>query len=289
MLEFLQQNQAFWVVSVGVFGLLIGSFLNVVILRLPARIKHDWKTQCASILEQPELDLEPPADLIVSRSACPKCQTQLRAIDNIPLISYLALRGRCAHCSNPISVQYPLIEALCALLSILVAWTFGVTWMVIAGLILTWALIVLAVIDLREQMLYDLITLPLLWLGLLINTTGMWATPTDAIIGAAAGYLSLWIIFHVFKALTGKEGMGYGDFKLLAVFGAWLGWAMLPMILLLSSLVGALVGIAMIIFGGRDRNIPIPFGPYLAAAGFIALIWGDRLISLYLDVSGLAT
>ncbi len=288
MVEIFQGNPSLWVVTTGLFGLLIGSFLNVVILRLPKRIQHEWRQNCAELMEQPELELDPPKDLVFSRSACPNCGHQIKAHENIPVISYLLLKGKCSGCSQRISPQYPIVEAVCALMSAFVAWHFGFTVAGFAALILTWSLIVLSVIDIREQMLYDAITLPMLWLGLLINTQGVFTDPVSAIIGAAAGYLILWSIYKLFKLLTGKEGMGYGDFKLLALFGAWLGWKMLPMIILLSSLVGALVGIAMIIFVGRDRNIPIPFGPYLAAAGWIALIWGDKLIEAYLGISGLS-
>ncbi len=287
MLDVFQDHPGLWIGTVFLFALLVGSFLNVVILRLPRRLEYEWWREHLDPGEQGKLALEPPPDLVFSRSACPQCGHRIRAVENIPLLSYLLLKGKCSACGTPISVQYPLVELLTALASALVAWHFGPSLACAAALALTWALIALSVIDLREQLLPDLITLPMLWLGLLLNAFGVYTDPASAIIGAAAGYLSLWCVYQVFKLATGKEGMGYGDFKLLALFGGWLGWQLLPLVLLLSSLVGALVGIGLIIFGGRDRNIPIPFGPYIAAAGWIALLWGGRIIETYLDVSGL--
>ncbi len=287
MLDVFQDHPGLWIGTVFLFALLVGSFLNVVILRLPRRLEYEWRREHLDPGEQGKLALEPPPDLVFSRSACPQCGHRIRAVENIPLLSYLLLKGKCSACGTPISVQYPLVELLTALASALVAWHFGPSLACAAALALTWALIALSVIDLREQLLPDLITLPMLWLGLLLNAFGVYTDPASAIIGAAAGYLTLWCVYQVFKLATGKEGMGYGDFKLLALFGGWLGWQLLPLVLLLSSLVGALVGIGLIIFGGRDRNIPIPFGPYIAAAGWIALLWGGRIIETYLDVSGL--
>ncbi len=288
MIELLSSSLPIWLGVVFLYSLLIGSFLNVVILRLPARIEHDWKLQANEFLEQPELDLKPPPDLVFGRSACPHCGHQITALENIPLVSYLFLRGKCSNCSAPISAQYPVVEAVTALLSVIVAWRFGFTWAAGFAMALTWALVALSVIDIREQLLPDVITLPALWAGLLLNTAGVFTDLTSAVIGAAAGYLSLWLVYHLFKLVTGKEGMGYGDFKLLAVFGAWLGWQILPLVILLSSLVGAVVGIGLIIFAGKDRNIPIPFGPYIAAAGWLAMIWGERIIGTYLEFSGLS-
>ncbi len=287
MLDVFQDHPGLWIGTVFLFALLVGSFLNVVILRLPRRLEYEWRREHLDPGEQGKLALEPPPDLVFSRSACPQCGHRIRAVENIPLLSYLLLKGKCSACGTPISVQYPLVELLTALASALVAWHFGPSLACAAALALTWALIALSVIDLREQLLPDLITLPMLWLGLLLNAFGVYTDPASAIIGAASGYLTLWCVYQVFKLATGKEGMGYGDFKLLALFGGWLGWQLLPLVLLLSSLVGALVGIGLIIFGGRDRNIPIPFGPYIAAAGWIALLWGGRIIETYLDVSGL--
>jgi len=223
--------------------------------------------------------------LVVPRSACPSCGAQITALQNIPVVSWLVLRGKCAHCGSPISGRYPLIELATALLSAVVAWHFGFTPHMAAALVMTWLLIGMSMIDVDHQLLPDDMTLPLMWLGLLLslfNGAVLPITPTDAIIGAIAGYLSLWLVYHAFKALTGKEGMGYGDFKLLAALGAWLGWQQLPLIILLSACVGAVVGIALIVIRGRDRNLPIPFGPYLAAAGWIAMLWGDQIVAAYL-------
>jgi leader peptidase (prepilin peptidase)/N-methyltransferase len=230
---------------------------------------------------------------VVPRSACPKCGAPITALQNVPVISYLFLRGKCANCSAKISVRYPIVEFVTALLSAAVAWKFGFTWFTFAALLLTWTLIALTVIDFDTQLLPDNITLPLVWLGLLISlgtTIPELKLPIDtrsSIIGAVVGYLSLWSVFHLFKWITGKEGMGYGDFKLFAALGAWLGWQMLPLIILLSAFTGAVVGISLIVFRGRDKNIPIPFGPYLAAAGWIALMWGTTLTESYLRISGM--
>ncbi|MGC3981947.1 MAG: A24 family peptidase [Steroidobacteraceae bacterium] len=269
-------------------SLLVGSFLNVVIHRLPIMMERDWRKQAQELLA-----LETTADsaaqkynLSVPRSACPHCGAQITALQNIPVISWLMLKGRCANCSARISVRYPLVELGTALLSAIVAWHFEFTAHMAAALCCTWTLIALTMIDCDHQLLPDDLTLSLLWLGLvlsLFNGAVLPITSQAAIIGAAAGYLSLWLVFHLFKALTGKEGMGYGDFKLLAALGAWLGWQMLPLIILLSACVGALVGIGMILIRGRDRNIPIPFGPYLASAGWIAMLWGDQIVTAYLQ------
>lgn len=289
-----------WIGFVLVIGLLIGSFLNVVIHRLPIMMERDWKAQAEEILganayEPPRAENTKPEpyNLVVPRSACPKCGARITAWQNIPVVSYLFLRGACANCGAKISIRYPLIELLTGVLSAAVAWKFGVTWYCGAALVLTWALVALSAIDFDHQLLPDDITLPLLWLGLLLSlaptipTVGLPVSSSDAIIGAAAGYVSLWSVYKLFKWLTGKEGMGYGDFKLLAALGAWLGWQMLLVIILISAFVGAIVGISLVAFRGRDRDIPIPFGPYLAAAGWIALLWGDRLVDSYLRLSGM--
>ncbi|MCB1789886.1 MAG: prepilin peptidase, partial [Gammaproteobacteria bacterium] len=226
--------------------------------------------------------------LIDPPSTCPHCGHGIRAWENIPVLSYLFLRGRCSQCGTPISVRYPIVEAVSGLLSLLVVWYFGATTAALAALVLVWTLIALTVIDLDEQLLPDRLTLPMVWFGLLINIGGTFTDITSAVIGAAAGYLVLWFVFQVFRLITGREGMGYGDFKLLAVFGAFLGWQMLPLVILLSSLVGAIVGISLIVLRGRDRQIPIPFGPYLAVAGFIALLWGEPITAQYLQLTGLA-
>lgn len=263
------------------FGMLVGSFLNVVILRLPARMEYEFRCQCADYEQGDKPDAEPP-DLVYRGSHCPKCGHDIRWYENLPIVSYLFLRGKCSGCGTRISLQYPLIEALCGVLTGFLCIHFGFTIQAAAAIALTFALVALSGIDIRTQLLPDSITLPFLWLGLLLNTQGTFVDLSSAVIGAAAGYLSLWSVYWIFKLITRKEGMGYGDFKLLAVFGAWLGWKMLPVIILLSSLVGAVIGIAMIIVLGRDRNVPIPFGPYIAIAGWIAMIWGEPIMSAYL-------
>ena len=272
-------------------GLVVGSFLNVLILRLPRRMQAELTAACA---EQRGEQSEPLPSrrfgldyLIDPPSTCPHCGHRIRAWENIPVLSYLFLRGRCSACASTIGLRYPLVEAATGLLSLLVVLHFGPTPQAGAALVLTWGLVALTVIDLDHQLLPDEITLPLVWLGLLLNLDGLFTDLQSAVIGAAAGYLVLWLVFQVFRLLTGREGMGYGDFKLLAVFGAFLGWQMLPLVILLSSLVGALVGIGMVVLRGRDRQVPIPFGPYLAAAGFIALLWGDPITRAYLQFAGL--
>lgn len=264
------------VVAVAVFGLAIGSFLNVVIHRLPRMMEAEWNAQCAE-LQGADAAVATSYNLVVPRSHCPSCKTPLRMADNIPLISWLALRGKCAHCGAGISARYPVVEALTALLSALVAAHFGMTLATGFALVFTWTLIALTFIDADTTLLPDDLTLPLLWLGLIANLFGVFAPLTDAVIGAIAGYLALWSIYWLFKLATGKEGMGYGDFKLLAALGAWMGWQALLPIVLLSSVVGAVVGIVLILLARRGREIPIPFGPYLATAGFIVLLAGDHL------------
>ncbi|MGZ5622256.1 MAG: prepilin peptidase [Methylobacter sp.] len=276
----------------GVIGLLVGSFLNVVIYRLPIMMQRRWRKECLEYLQiDPETTqgtvAEEPFNLVLPLSRCPGCNTPIKPYQNIPVISYLFLKGKCAECGCHISIRYPVIEALTALASIIVAWHFGYTPQAIFALFLTWSLIALIFIDIDHQLLPDSITLPLLWLGLCLSLFNIFTDAHASIIGAVAGYIALWAVFHLFKLVTGKEGMGYGDFKLLALFGAWLGWQYLPIIILLSSLVGAVVGVSMIIFVKHDHNIPIPFGPYLAAAGWIALLWGNELNQLYLATVGL--
>lgn len=268
-------------------GLCMGSFLNVVIHRLPLMMERDWKNQCAELSGQPQKADEMPISLAKPRSRCPSCGHQISALENIPLISYfLILKGRCAGCNTRISPRYPIIEALTGLSTAFAIWHFGPTVTGVAAAMLLCALIALSAIDFDTQLLPDSITLPLLWLGLLVNLWGGFSDLNSAVIGAIAGYMVLWSVFWAFKLATGKEGMGYGDFKLLAALGAWLGWQMLPAIILLSSVVGAFVGIALITLTRRGRNIPIPFGPYLAAAGVIALFWGQPLTQAYLGVMG---
>ncbi len=281
----------------GVIGLLVGSFLNVVIYRLPIMMQRGWRKECLEYLQIDQeaanagelsgAGKEEPFNLVLPLSRCPGCNTPIKPYQNIPVISYLFLRGKCATCSCHISMRYPLIEAFTAITSIIVAWHFGYTPQAGFALVLTWSLIALIFIDIDHQLLPDSITLPLLWLGMCLSLFNIFTDAHSVIIGAVAGYIALWTVFHLFKLATGKEGMGYGDFKLLAVFGAWLGWQYLPIIILLSSLVGAVIGIGMIIFIKHDRNIPIPFGPYLAVAGWIALLWGNDINQLYLTTVGL--
>lgn len=270
---------------VGVLGLLVGSFLNVVILRLPARLAHEWRTQSREVLEldTPAGETAPP-DLVFKGSHCPKCGRALSWWENIPLVSFALLRGRCRSCRTPISWQYPAVELATGLASATVAWHFGPTAAGAVVLVATWMLIALCGIDLRTQLLPDQITLPLLWLGLLAATAAVLVDARAAIFGAAAGYLVLWSVYWAFKLLTGKEGMGFGDFKLLGAIGAFLGWKMLPAVILLSSVVGAVVGVSLIVFARHNRATPIPFGPYLAAAGVIAMFWGDAINRQWLSI-----
>lgn len=269
-----------------VLGLIIGSFLNVVITRLPVMLERQWRAECAELAQQPVGGNggSEPFNLVHPRSRCPHCSAAVRARDNIPILSWMMLRGRCRGCAYPISVQYPLVELASALLAVVVLASLGPGWPAAAAIVFTWMLLAAGVIDLRTTLLPDDITLPLLWLGLLVAVAGVgFATPVDAIIGAAAGYGLLWGLYHAFRLLTGKEGMGYGDFKLLGALGAWTGWQGLPVAILLSSAVGALVGVGLIALQGRDRAAPIPFGPFLAAGGWIALLWGDVLMQAYMD------
>ncbi len=268
----------------GIFGLMIGSFLNVVIHRLPLMMERDWAAQCAELREEAPLVYE-PLSLARPRSRCPKCGHPISALENIPLLSWLVLRGRCRACSAPISARYPLVEAITGALFAYTAWHFGFGLAAMGAMVFAAALIALTGIDLDTQLLPDDITLPVLWLGLLLNVFGTYTDIKSAVIGAAAGYLSLWSVYWGFKLATGKEGMGYGDFKLLAALGAWLGWQMLPLTILLSSAVGAVIGIAMMVFARHGRNVPIPFGPYLAIAGVIALFWGKPLTQVYLGTT----
>ena len=268
-----------------VIGLIVGSFLNVVVARLPRMMERQWRAECAEILEGEAAggDDAEPLDLVRPRSRCPGCGTPIRALDNIPVLSWLILRGRCRGCGNRISVQYPLVELASGAVAVIALLRFGPGWEAGLAIVFSWMLLAAAAIDLRTTLLPDDLTLPLLWLGLVAAAAGVGpSTPADAIIGAALGYLILWGLYHVFRLLTGKEGMGYGDFKLLAALGAWTGWQGLPLIILLSSLVGAAVGIAMIALRGQDRSVPIPFGPFLAAGGWVALHWGDMLAVAYL-------
>ncbi|MCC4115221.1 A24 family peptidase [Aromatoleum toluclasticum] len=262
-------------------GLFVGSFLNVVIHRLPQMMEREWHAQAAELRNEP-LPQQETFNLATPRSRCPHCGHLITALENIPVVSYLMLRGRCRHCSAPISRRYPVVELLTAVLSGYAAWHFGFGLAALGALAFVWTMIALAFIDLDTQLLPDNLTLPLLWLGLALNLGGAYADISASVVGAMAGYLALWSVYWLFRLATGKEGMGYGDFKLLAAIGAWLGWQMLPLTILFSSLVGAAVGIGLIVFARHGRNVPIPFGPYLAAAGVLAMFWGQTLTGLYL-------
>ncbi|MEF8724512.1 MULTISPECIES: prepilin peptidase [Candidatus Accumulibacter] len=267
----------------GVLGLLVGSFLNVVIHRLPTMMEREWRNHCAELCGD-EAPQHEPLSLARPGSRCPACGHAITALENIPLLSWLFLRGRCSACAAPISLRYPLVEAISGLLCAFAAFHFGYGWTSLAAMLLIWGLIALTCIDFDSQLLPDAITLPLLWAGLLVNLFGTFADLQAAVIGAMCGYLALWSVYWAFKLTTGKEGMGYGDFKLLAALGAWLGWEMLPLTILLSSLLGAVVGIALIVIAKRGRSVPIPFGPYLAMAGLLALFWGKPLTRAYLSL-----
>jgi leader peptidase (prepilin peptidase) / N-methyltransferase len=287
-------NPLLFIGSVFILGLVVGSFLNVVIYRLPIMLQREWQMQATEVLGQTPAPTADRFTLSTPRSACPHCKAQITALQNIPLVSWLVLRGRCASCKKPISPRYPLSELATGLLSAIVAWHFGFGTTAACGILVTWVLIAMTGIDIDHQLLPDSLTLPLMWLGLLAAvvigpTPGLAlpVSPHDAILGAIAGYLSLWSVFHIFRLVTGKEGMGYGDFKLFAALGAWMGWQSLLLIILLSAATGALLGILMIVLRGRDRAAPMPFGPYLAAAGWIAMLYGGQLVSGYLQVSGL--
>jgi leader peptidase (prepilin peptidase)/N-methyltransferase len=301
----LAQSPAALILAASLVGLVVGSFLNVVIYRLPVMLDRQWRQESAELAAEAAASsagVAAPAagvadtaafNLVVPRSACPACHEPIRAWHNVPVVSWLLLRGRCAYCQARISARYPAIELLCALLTAVTAWRFGYSPQAACAILITWFLLALTFIDLDHQLLPDSLTMPLLWLGLLASLAG-WASPAanlpvapfDAIVGAAAGYLSLWSVYHAFRLLTGKVGMGYGDFKLLAALGAWLGWHMLLPIVLLSALVGALAGIALIVSRRHERGVPIPFGPFLAAAGWLALLFGPQLVHGYLNLYG---
>ena len=264
------------------FGLVVGSFINVVILRLPKQLYAQWNEQSKEYLNLPkDANNGPTETLLWPPSRCSECEQAIKPWHNIPVLSYILLKGCCARCSKPISLQYPLVELLTGIVVATIAYYYGAQLNIIYALFFTVTLIALAGIDVKEKLLPDQITLPLLWVGLIANLNGFFVPLSESVIGAIAGYLVLWSVYWVFKLITGKEGMGHGDFKLLAALGAWLGWQMLPLIILVSSVVGAIIGILMIMVGGKDRNLQIPFGPFLATAGWIALIWGDKIINGY--------
>ncbi len=288
LIHFLQQNPWAFYGFCLLLGASVGSFLNVVVYRLPKMLEREWRSQCNELfkIEQDPVE-EKPLTLSRPGSSCPGCGHKIRIHENIPVISYLLLKGRCSSCSTKISLRYPLVETFTILLTLVVAYKFGVSIQTLTALPLVWSLIALSLIDFDHKLLPDNIVLPALWAGLLINLGSTFTDISSAVIGAVAGYLTLWLVFQLFRLLTGKEGMGYGDFKLFGLFGAWLGWQYLPQILILSSVVGALAGITLVALRGRDKNIPIPFGPYLAAAGFISLMWGAEINHAYLSWAGL--
>ena len=304
VIDLFRDSPAVYLGVVGMIGLLVGSFLNVVIHRLPIMMERGWLAELDELQAERDesearerdeqagmapaasasANVPEPFNLAVPPSRCPSCDAPITPLQNIPIISWLALRGRCAGCRTPISARYPIVEGMTMVLSIVVAWHFGPTSAAALGIVVTWFLLAMSMIDIDHTLLPDNLTLPLLWIGLLASLVPVFAEVRDAVIGAAAGYLVLWSIYWLFKLVTGKEGMGYGDFKLLAALGALLGWQALPTVVLLSSLVGAVAGTAMIAFAGRDRNVPIPFGPYLAAAGWIAMLWGETIADGYLSL-----
>ena len=283
LLDLLQASPPLFIALCAVLGLLVGSFLNVVIHRLPKMLELDWQQQCAELRGE-ELAPREPYNLLTPRSACPHCHHAISALENIPILSYLLLRGKCRGCNAAISPRYPVIEAISGTLCGFAAWHFGFGMSSAGAMLLIWALLALTAIDFDTQLLPDNITLPLIWVGLLFNLNNTYTTLHDALLGAIFGYIALWSVYWLFKFATGKEGMGYGDFKLLAALGAWMGWQLLPLIIILSSLVGAVVGITLIVALKRGRNIPIPFGPYLAGGGLIALFWGPALTQSYLQL-----
>jgi leader peptidase (prepilin peptidase)/N-methyltransferase len=284
LISFFQLHVATYLTFLFILGLLIGSFLNVVIYRLPIMMQREWRSDCLEFLEQP-LETETESfNLSMPRSSCSECGHAISALENIPILSYLALKGKCKACKTSISIQYPLVELFTGIISLVIGWHFGVSLQTLAGLFFSWCLIAASGIDLGHKLLPDNITLPLMWLGILISFFNVFIDLETSVIGAIAGYLCLWSVFILFKLVTGKEGMGHGDFKLLAALGAWCGWKMLFVIVLTSSLVGAVIGILMILLCKTKRNTEIPFGPYLASAGWISFIWGPVLLTTYLNI-----
>jgi len=283
LIDYLASHVLAFVLFAALLGLLIGSFLNVLIYRLPIMMQREWRAQALEYLECPPEPVRERFNLLLPSSRCPHCDHQIRSWENIPLVSWLALRGKCSSCRAPISSRYPLVELACGLLSGYVAWHFGFTWQAGAMLVLTWGLVAMSMIDIDHQLLPDSLVLPLLWLGLILNSFGLFVSLESALWGAVAGYLSLWSVYWLFKLVTGKEGMGYGDFKLLAMLGAWGGWQVLPLTILLSSVVGAVLGTILLRVQRAESSTPIPFGPYLAIAGWIALLWGNWITESYLQ------
>ncbi|OQR34504.1 prepilin peptidase [Pseudomonas sp. T] len=286
VLDFLASTPLAFVLCVTLLGLLVGSFLNVVIHRLPRMMERDWQQQARETLGLPEGEQRSTYNLVLPNSQCPHCAHEIKPWENIPLVSWLALGGKCSSCKAPISKRYPLVELACGVLSAFIAWHYGFGWQAGAMLLLTWGLLAMSMIDVDHQLLPDALVLPLLWLGLIVNHFGFFTSLGDALWGAVFGYLSLWSVYWLFKLITGKEGMGYGDFKLLAMLGAWGGWQVLPLTILFSSLVGAVLGVILLRLRNAETSTPIPFGPYLAIAGWIALLWGDQITATYLQFAG---
>lgn len=287
ILQLLATHDGLFYSTIGILGLLIGSFLNVVIYRLPRMLDTQWTTQCREFLQlSPSNEKQQTFNLSLPRSHCPHCQVEIPGWRNIPLISYLLQKGRCHKCGTGISLRYPLVELFSALVSLFLAWHYGAAPQLIPALFFSWALLALFVIDLQHQLLPDQITLPLLWTGLLFNMQGMFSSLEMAVLGAVIGYLSLWLVYHVYRLLRDKHGFGYGDFKLLAAIGAWTGWPGIPLVILVSSLSGAVVGVLLILFAKHQYDKPMSFGPYLAIAGWISLLWGDNIIQNYIDYLG---
>lgn len=282
---FLADQPGFFLVSAAVLGLLVGSFLNVLVHRLPVMLERQWQNEAREVLGMP-VEAHERFDLCLPASHCPGCGHRIRAWENIPVVSYLALRGRCSACKGRISLRYPLVELACAGLSLVVAWHFGVSVQALLALVLTWCLLALSLIDAEHQLLPDVLVLPTLWLGLVVNAFGVFVPLADALWGAVVGYLSLWSVYWLFRLVTGKEGLGYGDFKLLALLGAWGGWQVLPLTLLLSSVVGAVIGLCLLRLRKASLGATMPFGPYLAIAGWIAWLWGDEIYASYMQLLG---
>lgn len=283
IIELFQLHPLFYLAVIFMLGLIVGSFLNVLILRLPLMLQRDWRTQCSELLGLEAGQEAETFNLVTPRSHCPRCRRGIKAWENIPLLSYLLLGGRCSRCKAAISPRYPLIELGGALTAVMAAFWFGVSLQALFAIGLGWALLALAVIDLEHQLLPDDITLPFLWLGIALNFFNVFTDLHSGVLGAIFGYGALWSVYIVYKLVTGKAGMGHGDFKLLALLGAWLGWQLLPLIIIIASLLGAIIGLSMIIFRAHDKDIPIPFGPYLAIGGWIALLWGPYILSMYLN------
>ena len=284
LIALLKENSTFFLTVVGLFSLLVGSFLNAAIYRIPIMLQKGWREECQELFggEDAEINSESSKkfNLFVPRSQCPTCGHMITAIENIPVLSYLFLRGKCSSCKTKISIQYPIIEILTALISVFVAYKVGFGWQTLAALIFTWTLITLSLIDAKTMLLPDNLTIPLMWLGIAVNYQHLFVDLQSSVLGAMIGYMSLWSLFHVFRLLTGKEGMGYGDFKILAAIGAWGGWQILPFTVFASSLIGAVVGISMMVMQGKKESQPIPFGPWLALAGFIGFIWREEILQM---------